>query len=270
MENLENMDIENKDYRKGFILEGGKTGCLLIHGMTGNALEMFEMGEYLNKKGFTAAGITLPGNGTYLGDMLKYKLEDILWAATSELKSLKARCNRVFVGGQSMGGTIALYLAQTQKVDGVITISTPVWMNPLYKAAKVLKYVVKYTGKVRVDAKDPAAKERYKGYERIPLARVGDLVDLVQIVRPALRDIEVPVLIIHARQDKTVLWQNAQIIYSMLGSKKKKVLLLEDSGHMVTLDKERMKVYEKVADFIRDVSSNRFKGEKFDFEAVDD
>jgi len=262
--------MKNENERSGFFLEGGKTGCLLIHGMTGNASEMAEMGEYLNKRGFTVAGITLPGNDTYLKDMLKIKLEDLLWAATNELKNLKARCNRVFVGGQSMGGTIALYLAETQKVDGVITISTPVWMNPLYKAAKVLKYVVKYTGKVRVDSKAPEAKERYKGYDRIPLKRVGDLVDLVKMVRPNLRNIKVPVLVIHAIADKSVLWQNAQIIYSMLGSSKKKVLLLKDSGHMITIDRERKKVFEEVANFVRDVSSNRFKGEEFDFEAVEE
>ena len=36
-----------------FYFPGGQIGCVLIHGFTGSPKEMRELGEYLNKKGFT-------------------------------------------------------------------------------------------------------------------------------------------------------------------------------------------------------------------------
>ena len=50
------------DDGKPFFFEGGRTGCLLIHGFTGTTSSMRLMGEFLAEKGMTVLWPRLPGH----------------------------------------------------------------------------------------------------------------------------------------------------------------------------------------------------------------
>jgi len=254
---------EDYDLSKGFFIKNGKTGILLLHSFIGNASEMEEMADYLAERGITVSAPTLPGRGIHPKDMIKTTRQEWLDAANAGLRELKAKCSRVFVAGQSMGGTIALHLAAENKVDGVITLSTPVWLNPIYKWARIFKYLVKYANRVKIDIEDPEGKKKYCGYRRIPLASVVHLNDLVKQVRLELPQVKVPALIIHSNADQTIVATNSQIIYARIGTSKKKVVILEKSGHLLSLDYERKEVFEEMFNFINDVKSGRFYGEEF-------
>jgi esterase/lipase len=91
---------------KPFFFEGGKTGCLLIHGFTGTTSSMRPMGEFLAAKGVTVLGPRLPGHGTDVNDMGKWAYTD--WTAMVEtaLAELRDLCDTIFVSGLSMGGLL--------------------------------------------------------------------------------------------------------------------------------------------------------------------
>jgi carboxylesterase len=59
-----------------FLLEGGSTGILLIHGFTGSPPEMLLVGDYLNERDLTVSGPLLPGHGTTVEDLDTRTWED--------------------------------------------------------------------------------------------------------------------------------------------------------------------------------------------------
>ena len=44
--------------------------------------------------------------------------------------------------------------------------------------------------------------------------------------------------------------KNAEYVYKNLGSEKKSLIILEDSYHMITIDKEKDKVAQEVINFL--------------------
>jgi carboxylesterase len=78
------------------------------------------------------------------------------------------------------------------------------------------------------------------------------LIDEVQKVLPR---ITVPALIIHSKNDRTVPPQHAEKIYNALDSQDKELIWLEKSGHNVTRDSEREKIFVATADFIQRIST---------------
>ena len=100
--------MEIIDEGKEFFFKGSGTGCLLIHGFTGTTSSMKPMGEYLSKKGLTVLGVRLPGHGTCIEDFTKAKYHQWIDACEDGLRRLKEHCDKIFVSGLSLGGTLTL------------------------------------------------------------------------------------------------------------------------------------------------------------------
>lgn len=235
-------------YRNQDVFEfpGNQIGCLLVHGFTGSPGEMFPLGQFLHKKGYTVRGVLLPGHGTRMED-----LEGVSWAewyqeVEGEYKELKENCHQVFVIGLSMGGALTLSLATENFLAGVVSICAPIYITD--KKAYLtpyLKGIVKYSKKkVR---KRPFDSFSYDSY---PLSGTANLVKAIPAIKRNLGKITCPALIIQARQDKTVEPRSAQYIYDNIGSKEKALRWLEKSGHVATLDVERDKVFNWINNFI--------------------
>jgi len=65
------------------------------------------------------------------------------------------------------------------------------------------------------------------------------------------------VLIIQSRQDQAVAWNQAETLRDLIPSKDKQIVWLEDSGHVVTRDAERQRVFEVTTAFVRRVAGER-------------
>ena len=74
---------------------------------------------------------------------------------------------------------------------------------------------------------------------------------LIKNVKKELKKIKCPTLIIHSKKDHTILPNSASYIHNNISSKSKKILWLENSGHVITVDNEKEKVFQLVYDFIR-------------------
>jgi carboxylesterase len=86
-----------------------------------------------------------------------------------------------------------------------------------------------------------------------PFFPVASLYEHHQFTKVALKEIpqvDKPILIIHAREDDMTSLKNAEHLLNNIASKDKTLLILEDSYHMITIDKEKDKVAQAVADFI--------------------
>ncbi|MCA1709777.1 MAG: alpha/beta hydrolase, partial [Actinobacteria bacterium] len=63
-----------------------------------------------------------------------------------------------------------------------------------------------------------------------------------------------PILVMHGRSDHTVPAFNAQLIYNTVGSTDKQMVWLENSYHVITLDRDRTELFERTYQFIAERS----------------
>jgi carboxylesterase len=222
---------------KPFFFEGGKTGCLLIHGFTGTTSSMRPMGEFLAAKGVTVLGPRLPGHGTDVNDMGK-------WAYTDWI---------------SMGGLLTLYLAEkhSDSLAGIMPISSPVrWLAPgangvALKFVGVLKHVLKTFPGPGNDLKDPDVVE--VAYEKLSTNAAHELVKLAGVVDADLARITCPVRLFAAREDHVVPPRNSQYIYDNVSSSDKEIIWLDNCYHVATLDYDKEKIFESSYNFMTQV-----------------
>jgi carboxylesterase len=233
-----------------FLLLGGDQGVLLIHGFTGAPAEVRLLGEYLHNKGFTVLAPRLCGHGTTVEEMSKTKWSHWYSAAEDGYHILKSLCKGITVVGLSMGGLLALKLGAEYPIDKLVSLSTPIYivdkrvnMLPMYR---MFREFVPKKRKVFMDI-DP---QYSVGYNATPLSSLSSLIELIQHVNKLLPSITAPLLIIQARSEHTVQPRSASYIYDKVGSEEKKLIWLEKSGHIVTLDVDRDQVFKEITEWI--------------------
>lgn len=88
------------------------------------------------------------------------------------------------------------------------------------------------------------------GYPIFSLKTLADLDRLYRMVENKLSSVSAPALIIQAIEDDFTSPKNAELIYEGIGSLDKKLVLLEDCYHVITVDKQRNTVAEEMSKFI--------------------
>lgn len=238
---------------KPFHFKGNRTGCLLIHGFTGCPAEMKLLGNHLKDLGYTVKGIQLKGHGTKVEDMENSTWLDWLGSAEEELHQLMSKCDDVFIIGLSMGGIISLILSSQYDVAGVVSMASPIKItNKMIHFTPVAKYFRKYVPKKSKEI-SPEVKDYCVHYDKTPVASISHLLKLIRKAKRKLRKISSPILIIQSKDDGTVEHRSAEIIMNKVKSNYKKLVYLKESGHVVTIGKERDKVFKEVENFIEQI-----------------
>ena len=236
-----------------FFLEGGRSsGVLLIHGFTGSPPEMRLVGDYLHERGYTVSGPLLPGHGTTVQDMNRCTWRD--WADHIEgaYQTLGARCDKVFVGGLSMGTLLTLNLAAGHpEVPGVVLYAPAARVsNRLIYLTPVMKHVLPvWHDSGESDLGDPEAESRCWSYEASPVRAAHELLKLIYRVRRLLPHVTCPSLIFHASRDRHIRAEGSQYVYERIGSEDKELITLANSGHALTVDQEWETAAGKTAAF---------------------
>ncbi len=234
-------------------IEGKDVGFLFIHGFTATPYEGKELSEWLNNRtGITVSVPLLPGHGTRPADLKPISWIDWYNYIKEKYFELKRRCNRIFVCGQSMGGTLALHLAAHHPVEGIITLAAAVFLKDWrLKLFPLVRYVMPYHFKSKgPDIRKKSIKHLVPTYSRYPMRVIGQLLSLLKHTRQDLTDVTAPALLIHSRKDRTVHFSNLQYIYDRIASEKKELFILEESYHVISIDVEKEKVFQVVSDFI--------------------
>jgi carboxylesterase len=234
-----------------FFYQGGKIGCLLVHGFTATPQEMQRLGRFLASHGYTVHAPLLAGHGTRVQDLNGRSWRDWHRSALEAWESLDRQCSRVFAIGLSLGGALALYLASQVTLAGVVAMATPLILDAkLLWLARLMKYLLPYRKKGPSDIKDPAALAQRVAYDHTSTRSQEQVLLFLRHLNDTLPEVRVPVLLIHSRQDTTVEPQMMPRIYERLGSDDKRLLWLDHSGHIVTEDREREQVYEAIRNFV--------------------
>lgn len=237
--------------------ENGPVGCQLIHGFTANQNEVLPLGRFLASKGVSILIPSLPGHGTAPEDMMQVKWQAWAGKVLDGHNRLRATCREVFVCGMSMGGVLALQLAQKQLLEGVVAMAAafdfPKWQKA---TARALKRVWQYKNKDGgPDIKDKSMAAELGSYDRYPIRAVNELFALVDNVRSGLAEVRNPLLLLYSKQDHTIPVADGYRILERVSSTSKELIELRESYHIITMDVEREFVWETVWAFIRQHST---------------
>jgi carboxylesterase len=243
-----------------FRFDGGPVGCLLTHGFTGSPFEMRELGEYLAERNLTILCRPLPGHGTTPHEMIKTNWYDWYRASVENLEELSSRCEKVFLCGMSMGGTLSLHMAahytSRYNIAGVATYGAPIYLKHiLLPLVPIVKKFIKYKPSSGSDVADPVACAQQQSYDRTPFECIISLLELLAHVKHDLQDISIPALMIQSKRDNTVDPQNVHLIHKLLGSKDKTLVEVDKSYHVITVDYDKELVMENTYEFIKRVGN---------------
>lgn len=243
------------------LLRAGSRGSLLIHGFTGCPWEMRYVGERLHAADITTNIIRLAGHATSPEDMEGTAWEDWYASALAGLDALAEVTDDIVVVGQSMGSLLALKLAaeHPERIRALVLLAPALktsmawlpWVTPLIPAVLMafgerFRFVSKDGGS---DVADDAARAAIPSYTKTPLRAVTQLVKLQQNVRSLVPRVRQPVLIVHSTQDHTCPVDNVALLQKELPGPVR-TLILRDSFHVVSIDKDRDQVAAEVAAFI--------------------
>ena len=240
------------------------TGVLLVHGFTGSPYSMRPWGEALAADGFTVRAPLLPGHGTRWQDANATTSEQWVQAVSSAFDELAARCDRVFVGGLSMGGTLALRLAELRPDDvaGLVLVNPSLLTQRL--DAKLLPLLAKLTpswAPIADDIKKPGVKEL--AYPKLPTRAMMNVRRLWGATRPDLHRITAPLLVFRSVEDHVVEPASVQVLLAGVRSADTTEVLLEDSYHVATLDNDAPRIFRESAQWIRErAGTGRETGER--------
>jgi carboxylesterase len=233
----------------------GSAAALCLHGLTGTPYEVRALGEALARAGIRALGPALPGHNLTPAELARTSYGEWLDAAREHLRMLRGRHDRVFLVGISMGGLLSLALAAEEPVDAAVVVATPlrfsrslVTLVPLIRP--FLPYARKRGGS---DIREEAARSRHPSYDVMPLASVHELIRLQRLVRGRLARVSAPILVAHGALDRTARPSDAHWIHAGVGSAERKLLMLEASGHVATVDHDGPLLARAVVEFL-----NRF------------
>jgi carboxylesterase len=242
-----------------FYFPGNSTGCLLIHGFTGTPAEMRPLGDFLAEKGYSVLGIRLSGHGTKMADMQRSHWQDWSGSVLDGWHLLQSSTEKIILMGLSMGGVLALYHASFLPIQGVVSLSTPYQLEPDQELA-LLPYLtenIPHIPKGKPDWHDPEAAKDHISYEKYPTKAIVQLTLLLQAMRASLPKVTVPALLMHAKDDLGVAPENMSRIYQELSTaeENKEMVWLENSGHVVTRDSDKITVFNNVLNFVQRIQA---------------
>jgi carboxylesterase len=241
-------------------LPGRAVGCLLVHGFTGAPKEMRWLGEYLAERGYAVLGVRLAGHATQPQDLLRVRWEDWLTDVEDGWQLLSGVSQRIYLAGLSMGGMLSLLFASRFPVAGVIAMSTlhHVPKDWRLQHTEILSRIQPKIAKGASDWRDEEAARSHVDYPYYPTRAIAELRDLLEEMRLSLKKVTAPVLLINSKDDQTVRPEerHAEQILGALGSQDKSVVWIEGSGHVITRDAQRTRVFQATYEFIRRIEED--------------
>lgn len=230
----------------------GDVGVLLCHGFTGSPASMRPWADYLVNQGFRVSLPRLPGHGTSWQELNQTGWPD--WYATLDraLIALSAECRTVFVGGLSMGGALALRLAELHgdRVAGLVLVN-PALHNSDARLAilPILKHLTPSVAGITNDIARPFVDEL--GYDRTPLKALASMLELWDITIARLHRVDQPILLFRSLHDHVVDPSSARILRERVSSASITERMLQKSFHVATLDYDAQEIFAGSAEFLR-------------------
>jgi carboxylesterase len=255
--------IEDKSFR----FAGGPTGFLLIHGLGGTPTEMRYIALGLARAGHTVHVPQLAGHCGTIDDLTGTGWIDWYDGVEQEHRLMRENCDKVVAGGLSMGAILGLHLAAQHPGDvsalalyapslwldgwgipwytSLFSVITQKWLADYFPFAERHPWGIK-DPRVRalVEQAITSGDSSQAGIAALPGSLMLELRWLVRQVQREIGQVCQPALIVHPRDDDRASLRNLDYLQSNL-SGLTHTLVLNDSYHVITLDRQRQLVLDR-------------------------
>lgn len=244
---------------KPFYLSGNtEKALLMLHGFTASPSEVFPVARLVHEQSCcTVSGILLPGHGSDPARMNQCRWQDWYGAVKTELTQLRQRYEKVYVGGLSMGGLLALNAAlDMEGLRGAISINAPIyyrnpfmtWMAPVYGTMKPF-----YPKKGTHEMVQLEKAGRF-AYRVMPVKAFQELMRLRARVMQEIHNIKIPALIMQGQMDDSVHPRSGKFLFDQTKAQQATLLELKASGHIATMGPEKEQVASGITAFMENSS----------------
>ena len=239
-------------------------GCLLVHGLTTTPAILNPLRSELMKKGYAVSIPLLSGHGGKISDLSESKWQDWYGTVKTAFAELRRSVDKVYYVGISLGGLLGLKLAADEGwgVRAMVLMSVPLRLPFVsrFKLAFVrhtpLRYFVKYAPKdLSRSIENPEARVLYQDMclPEMPIKSVYQISDLVRNLRPQLKKITNPMMLMYGLKDPISPIYNIDLIKRAVSSDIVETVILKRSKHILTLDWDHEEAFLRVINFF-----NRF------------
>ena len=242
---LEDVDFPSMDGARlsGWFIPGeSPRTVLLLHGFGGTRDKMLPHADFLHDAGYSVLLFDLRSSGESEGNAVTFGFReqgDVQGAVRYLKERRDADGENVGALGLSMGGAAAIMAAaHTPELKAVVSESSFQSVNsavassfehfidlPAFPFAPVTVFII----------------ERRLGIKAGQVAPVED----VALISPR------PVFIIHGREDKTIVPEDAHALYAAAGEPKEGVWLIDGAGHAEGAEVAAEEYAERVVEFFR-------------------
>ncbi|TCN26829.1 alpha/beta hydrolase [Mesobacillus foraminis] len=235
---------------KPFTFKGGKRAVLMLHGFTGNSADVRMMGRFLQDRGYTCHAPIYKGHGVPPEELVHTGPEDWWKDVTNAYEFLRSEgYEEIAAVGLSIGGVFSLKLGYTVPVKGIVPMCAPMYIKSeevMYQG--VLEYAREYK-RLEGKAEEEIESEMIE-FQKTPMNTLRAIQELIADVRKNVDMIYAPTFVVQARHDHMINTDSANIIYNEVESPEKEIKWYEESGHVITFDKERDQLHEDVYAFL--------------------
>lgn len=244
-----NQQIENPELDgSAFFWQGGQDCILLIHGFTATSVEIRPLAKFFHQAGYSVVGPLLPGHGTTVEDLNSRTWKEWTAAADQCYQLCRSTYRRVFVGGESLGGLLSLYLASIYpEISGIMLYAPALKVKNLWRAGIARFFISSQKKKLKGASKKPFP---WQGYKVFPIKAAYQLYLIQKEINSRLKLVHQPALIMQGEKDRTIIPISSQIIFDDINSQRKELVWLRNSGHCVVLDQEYEQVMAKSLSFV--------------------
>jgi len=244
--------MQVSDFAKPFSAEGGRIGVLFCHGFTGSPWSLLEWARITADAGYSVSLPRLPGHGTEWQELNLTSWRDWYHTVEEAFLELRSTCDVVFVAGLSMGGALALRLAERHRdeVAGLVLVNPAVLGMRRMGAIPLLKLVLPSAKAIGSDLIDTEVDEF--AYDRTPLKAAHSMMKMWADVRACMDLVICPILLFRSATDHVVPAASTAFVLSHASSEDVAERVLENSYHVATMDRDKEQIFtESLAFFAK-------------------
>ncbi|CAN5603557.1 carboxylesterase [soil metagenome] len=228
---------------------------LLLHGFGDTPQTLRYVAATLHAAGFSVSAPLLPGHGRTIEEFDRTGAADWISFARAEYQSMLPSYRSVGLAGLSMGGALAVIVAaQAPRLPALALLAPYVGMPRILTAAALLHRVWgPRAGQFKAASSrsilDPVEREQNLAYGVTTARAIRQLYSVTRTARKALRSITAPTLIMQSGQDNRVSRKTAEHVYRTIPAAEKRLVFVEQGGHILTVDHDRELVVTTVRDW---------------------
>ncbi|KGR76018.1 alpha/beta hydrolase [Ureibacillus manganicus] len=241
---------------KPFTIETGKRAVLLLHGFTGNTNDVKRLGRYLSERNYTVHAPLYKGHGGDPETLIN--TDPIEWwnSAVEGYDYLRSQgYEEIAVAGVSLGGIFSLRLGEERPTKAIVAMSAPAIAKSVDSLqSRIVDYAIKYKKLSGTYDEQNDSPLKVAQYVRMPSLQY--LQGIINDTSSKFDTIQTPVHILRGLNDDEYYCESADLIYNSVKSRIKSVKSFINSGHILTLDKEKELVFEEVYRFFESLKWN--------------